>query len=153
MNYFDSYLIDFDDFQRFGFCLFGYCSFAADWLDSCLDIGYFAGCSFPNCSFDLVGSPNFGSLVSRIDLNSFVGCRSLDFDSDILGSLMQDSSVFDSLGYMLVDCNISVVLVQLLAVVVAVELLQLRFGVALVKLFGFELIVDLTEQLAFVVVV
>ena len=152
-NYFDSYLIDFGNFLHFGFYLFGYYSSAADWLDFYLGIGCFVGCNSLNCSFDLTGSPNFGSLASRIDLNSFVGHCSLDLDSGILGSFVLDSLVSGSLDCRPVERNTLVALVQSLVGVVAVELLQLRFGVALVKLFGFELIVDLTEQLAFVVVV
>ena len=153
VNYFDSYLIDFDNSLHFGFYFSGYCSSAADWLDFCLGIGYFVGCNFLNCSFDLVGSPNFDSLVSRICSSSFAGCHGPDLDLGILGSFVLDSLVSGSLDCMLADCSTSAVLVRSLVVVVAVELLQLRFGVALVKLFGFELIVDLTEQLAFVVVV
>ena len=143
VNYFDSCLIDFDNSLHFGFYLFGYYSPAADWLDFYLGIGCFVGCNFLNCSFDLTGFPNFGSLASRIDLNSFVGCRSLDFDSGILGSFVLDSLVSGSLDCKLADCSRLVGLVRLLVVVVAVELLQLRFDVALVKLFGFGLLVDL----------
>ena len=153
VNYFDNYLIGFDNFLRFGFCPFGYCSFAADWLDFYLGIGCFVGCNSLNCSFDLTGSPNFGSLASRIDLNSFVGCRSLDFDSGILGSFVLDSLVSGSLDCKLADCSTSVALVQSLVVAVAGGLLQLRFDVVLVKLFDFGLFVDLVEQLAIVAVV
>ena len=151
-NYFDSYLIGFDNFLRFGFYLFDCCSFVADWLDFYLGIGCFVGCSFLGYNCDSFGSPNLDSLVSRTDLSSFVGCRSFDLDWNILDSSVPDSSVFDSLGYMLVDCNISVVLVQLFVVVVAVELLQLRFDVALAKLLDFGLLVDLVGRLVFVAV-
>ena len=152
VNYFDSYLIGFDNFLRFGFCPFGYCSFVADWLYFYLGIGYFVGCNSLNCSFDLIGSPNFGFLASKIDLSSLVGCRSFDFGSDILGSFVLDSLVFDSLGCRLVGCSTSVALVQLLVVAVAMGLLQLRFDVASVKLVGFDLLVDLVGQLVLVVV-
>ena len=110
-------------------------------------------CSFPNCSFDLTGSPNFDFLVSKIDLSRFVGCRSFDFDSDILGSFVLDFLVFGNLGCKLVGCSTSVALVQSPVVAVAVGLLQLRFDVALVKLVDFDLSVDLVGQLVFVVVV
>ena len=153
VNYFDNYLIGFDNFLRFDFCLFGYCSFVADWLDFCPGIGYFVGCNFLNCSFDLVGSPNFDSLVSRICSSSFAGCRGPDLDLGILGSFVLDSLVSGSLDCRLVERNTLVALVQSLVEVVAVELLQLRFDVALVKLFDFGLLVDLTEQRAFVVAV
>ena len=151
VNYFDNYLIDFDNSLRFGFYLFDCCSFAADWLVFGLDIGYFVGCSFQGCNCDLFDSPNLDSLANKIDLSSFAGCRNFDLDWNILDSLVPDSSVFDSLDYRLVDCNTSVVLVQLLVVVVEVELLQLRFGVALAKLLDFGFLVGLVERLALVV--
>ena len=152
VNYFGSYLIGFDNFLRFGFCPFGYCSFVVDWLDFCLGIGCFVGCSFLNCSFDLTGFPNFDFLASKIDLSNFVDCRSSVLDWSILDNLMLDSLVFDSLDYKLADCSTSVVLVQSLAVAVAVELRRLRSDAALVKLLDFGLLVDLTERLAFVAV-
>ena len=151
VNYFDSYLIDFDNSLHFGFYFSGYCSSAADWLDFCLGIGYFVGCNFLNCSFDLVGSPNFDSLVSRICSSSFAGCRGPDLDLGILGSFVLDSLVSGSLDCRPVERNTLAALVQSLVEVVAVELLQLRFGVALVKLFDFGLLVDLIEQLGFAV--
>ena len=80
VNYFDNYLIDFDNFLRFGFCLFGSCSFAADWLDFYLGIGCFVDCNFLSRSFGLSDFPNSGFLVSRIGLSSFVDCRNFGFD-------------------------------------------------------------------------
>ena len=153
MNYFDNYLIDFDNFLRFGFYLFGCCSFAADWLDFYPDISYFVGCNFLSCSFDSAGSPNFEFLVNKICSNSLVDYRSFDFDSDILGSFALDSLVSGSLDRRLADCSTLVALVQSLVVAVAVELLQPQFDVALVKLVDFGLLVDLVEQLASVAVV
>ena len=150
-NYFDSYLVDFGNFLRFGFYLFDCCNFVADWLDSCPGIGCFVGCSFLDCNCELSDFPNLDFLVSRIDLSSFVGCRNFDLDWNILDSLVPDSSVFDSLDYRLVDCNTLVGLVQSLVVVAAVELLQLRFGVALAKLLDFGFLVGLVERLALVV--
>ena len=152
VNYFDSYLIGFDNFLRFGFYLFDCCSFVADWLDFCLGIGYFVDCSFQSCNCGLFDSPNLDSLVSMIGLSSSVGCRSFDLDWSILDNLMPGSLVFGSSYYRLVDCNTLVGLVQLLVVVVAVELLQLRFDVALAKLLDFGFLVGLAERLALVVV-
>ena len=91
--------------------------------------------------------------MSRIGLSSFVGCRNFDLDWNILGNLVLGSLVFDSLDYRLVGCNTLVELVQSLVVVVAVELLQLRFDVALAKLLDFGLLVDLIERLELVAVV
>ena len=153
VNYFDNYLIGFDSFPRFGFCLFGYCSLVADWLDFYLGIGCFAGCNCLNCSFDLTGSPNFDFLVNKIDLSSFVDCHSSVLDWNILGNLVLGSLVFGNLDYRLVDCSTSVALVQSLVVAVAVGLLQLRFDAALVKLLDFGLLVDLVGQRVFAVVV
>ena len=152
-NYFGSYLIGFDSFLRFGFCLFGCCSFAADWLDFYLGIGYFVGYSFLDCNSDLSDFPNLDSLVSRIGLSSFVGCRNFDLDWNILGNLVPDSLVSGSLDCRPAERNTLVALVQSLVGVVAVELLQLQFGVALVKLLDFDLSVDSVGQLTFVVVV
>ena len=145
VNYFDSYLIGFGNFLRFGFCPFGYCSFAADWLDFYLDIGCFVGCSFLNCSFGLAGSPNFDFLVSKIDLSSFVDCHSSVLDWHILGNLMLGSLVFGNLDYRLVDCSTSVALVQSLVVAVAAGLLQPRFYAALVKLLDSGFLVGFVE--------
>ena len=153
VNYFDNYLIGFDNFLRFGFYLFDCCSFAADWRDFCLDIGCFVGCSFLNCSFGLAGSPNFDFLVSKIDLSNFVDCHNSVLDWNILGNLVLDSLVFDSFDYRLADCSTSVALVQSLVVAVAVGLLQLRFDAALVKLLDFGSLVDLVGQRVFAVVV
>ena len=153
MNYFGSYLIDFDSFLHFGFYLFGCCNFAVDWLNSCLGTGYFVDCGFRNCSCDWFDSPSFDFLANRIDLSNFVDCCSLGFDLNILDNFVPDSLIFDSLGCMLVDCNTLVELVRSLVEVVVVELLQLQFSVASAKLLDFGLSADLTGQLAFVAVV
>ena len=153
MNYFDSYLTGSDNFLRFGSYLFDCYCFVADWLGFCLGIGYFAGCSFLGYNCDLFGSPNFDSLVSTIGLNSFVDCRSLGSDLNILDSFVPGSLVSDNLDYRLVDCSTLVGLVQSLVVVAAVELLQLRFDVALAKLLDFDLLAGLVGQRVFAVVV
>ena len=145
VNYFDNYLIGFDNSLRFGFYLFGSCSFAAGWLDFCPDIGCFVGCNFLSRNFDLPGFPNSGFLVNKIGLNSFVGCHRLGSDWGILGGFVPDFSVVGSSDCKQADYSTLVELVRSLVVAVAVELLQLQFGVALVKLLDSDFLVDFVE--------